>query len=124
MLNLVPFAALVNGDGRFLVEKFTFTYLPTGELWTIARSRSPEDLVRAWHGPDFGTMDFPVDGFDVIPLHDDGSEFTAEEVAADITRRLEEAENPVPTTAAPAAGGYRYRVHEMVVPLRNVIWNR
>ena len=26
--------------------------------------------------------------------------------------------------AAPAAGGYRYRVHETVVPLRNVIWNR
>jgi len=53
---------------------------------------------------DFAKMDFPVDGFDVIPLHDDGSEFTAEEVAADITKRIAEVQEPVPTgAAAPAA---------------------
>ena len=28
------------------------------------------------------------------------------------------------TIAASPSGGYRYRVHETVVPLRNVIWNR
>ena len=59
---------------------------------------------RAGVPSDFAKMDFPVDGFDVIPLHDDGSEFTAEEVAADITKRLEAAQEPVPTGAAdPAA---------------------
>jgi hypothetical protein len=26
--------------------------------------------------------------------------------------------------AATAAGGYRYRLHETVVPLRNTLWNR
>lgn len=60
--------------------------------------------LRAGEPSDFGKMDFPVDGFDVIPLHDDGSEFTAEEVAADITKRLAEVSEPVPTGAAdPAA---------------------
>ena len=52
---------------------------------------------------DFDTMNFPVSGFDIVPLHDDGTEFTAQEVAADITRRLEEPEDP--TNAAGSGNG-------------------
>ena len=61
---------------------------------------------RAGVPSDFETMDFEVGQLDVIPLHDDGTEFTAQEVADDIARRLKEAQNPGPPVAAvPAAGG-------------------
>jgi hypothetical protein len=55
---------------------------------------------RAGVPSDFETMDFRAAEFDVVPLHEDGSEFTVEEMAADVAKRLEEAANPVPTIAA------------------------
>ncbi|MEZ4384959.1 MAG: CHAT domain-containing protein [Nannocystaceae bacterium] len=39
-LNLVPFAALLGGDGKYLVERYTFTYVASGR-----------DLVRGGDGP-------------------------------------------------------------------------
>ena len=53
---------------------------------------------RAGVPSDFQTLNFAAADLDVVPLHDDGTEFTAAEVAADITRRVEEAKNP-PTGA-------------------------
>jgi len=58
---------------------------------------------------DFGSLEFNVADLDVIPLHDDGREFTPEEVAADLKRRVEEAQRektsgpPTSATAAPVA---------------------
>jgi hypothetical protein len=83
--------------GEWQTELGRYSLNAVGALIHMLRKRAGEPS-------DFQSMDFPVDGFDVVPLHDDGSEFTAEEVAADITRRLAEAEDPVPTIAAPAAG--------------------
>jgi len=40
---------------------------------------------------DFRTMDFAADQLDVVPLHDDDSEYTTEEAAAEVTRRIAEA---------------------------------
>jgi hypothetical protein len=83
--------------GEWQTELGRYSLKAVGALIHILR-------IRAGVPSDFAKMDFPVDGFDVIPLHGDGSEFTAEEVAADITRRLAEAQEPVPTGAAdPAA---------------------
>lgn len=56
---------------------------------------------RAGVPSDFETMNFAADDLDVVPLHPDGREFTAQEVADDIGKRLEEAK--VPTGAATAA---------------------
>jgi len=50
---------------------------------------------------DYKTMEFAAADLDVIPLHDDGAEFTAAEVAADLAKRAAEAEaGPGPTPAA------------------------
>jgi len=84
--------------GEWQTELGRYSLLAVGALIHMLRRR--EGLPS-----DFETMNFAVDGFDVVPLHDDGSEFTAEEVAADITRRLAEAEKPGPTIAAPSAAG-------------------
>jgi hypothetical protein len=54
---------------------------------------------------DFGSLQFNVAEFDVVPLHDDGREFTAQEVADDVKRRIEEAQKDAgagPTRAADA----------------------
>jgi hypothetical protein len=49
---------------------------------------------RAGVPSDFDTLDFAADDLDVVPLHPDGTEFTAQEVADDIGKRLEEAKDP------------------------------
>lgn len=56
---------------------------------------------------DFAAMDFAALELDVVPLHDDGTEYSAEEVRADIERRVREAQapaEPVPTLAADGQG--------------------
>jgi len=58
---------------------------------------------------DFGSLQFNVADLDVVPLHDDGTEFTPQEVADDLKRRVEEARQegngagPTSATAAPVA---------------------
>lgn len=49
------------------------------------------------------TMQFNATELDVVPLHDDGTEFTAEEIAKDIAKRMSKAAEPDPTLAAAAA---------------------
>ena len=48
-LNLVPFAALVDEDGNYLVERFTITYLTSGRdllrLQVAHGDRSPPVIV-------------------------------------------------------------------------------
>jgi len=84
--------------GEWQTELGRYSLKAVGALIHILR-------IRAGVPSDFAKMDFPVDGFDVIPLHDDGSEYTREELtpeklAADIAKQME----PVPTgAAAPAA---------------------
>ena len=123
IFNLYPRVVIKAGDESYEFDRSTLMYqevvqieeasgLSFGE-WQTELGRYSLKAVgalihmlrkRAGQPSDFTKMNFPVDGFDVIPLHDDGSEFTAEEVAADITKRLEEAQEPVPTgAAAPAA---------------------
>jgi hypothetical protein len=64
-------------------------------------------VLRKREGPsDYGSLQFNVADLDVVPLHDDGREFTAQEVAADLKRRVEEAQKDDgagPTRAAGAA---------------------
>jgi hypothetical protein len=57
---------------------------------------------RAGMPSDFVTMQFNSADLDVIPLHEDDTEFTAQEVAADLAKRMQEAEagKAVPTVAA------------------------
>lgn len=43
---------------------------------------------------DFETMNFSAFDLECVPLHDDGTEFTVAEVAADIERRAKEARDP------------------------------
>ncbi|WP_159396862.1 CHAT domain-containing tetratricopeptide repeat protein [Sorangium cellulosum] len=40
-LNLVPFGALVDEDGRYLVERYAFTYLPSGRDLVRLRAAAP-----------------------------------------------------------------------------------
>ncbi len=61
---------------------------------------------RAGVASNFAAINFAAADLDVVPLHEDGREFTAQEVADDITKRVTEAEeaaNPTSATAGPAA---------------------
>lgn len=50
---------------------------------------------------DFATMEFAADDLDVVPLHDDDTEFTAEEATAELVKRMQDATaGPGPTRAA------------------------
>jgi hypothetical protein len=53
---------------------------------------------------DFATLQFNVADLNVVPLHADDSEFTAEEVAADVLKRVDDAKGngAVPTSATAA----------------------
>jgi hypothetical protein len=82
--------------GEWQQELGRYSLMAVGALLHVLRKR-------AGVPSDFETMNFAVDDFDCVPLHEDGSEFTAEEVTADLARRMEEAQNPVPTIAAGAA---------------------
>jgi hypothetical protein len=53
---------------------------------------------------DFGSMQFNVADLDVIPLHDDGTEFTPAEVVEDVQRRVAEAQQPEDAGPTLAAG--------------------
>jgi hypothetical protein len=57
---------------------------------------------------DFGSLQFNVADLDVVPLHEDGREFTPQEVTEDLQKRVEEAQRekeqgPTSATAAPVA---------------------
>lgn len=83
--------------GEWQQELARYSIMALGGLLHMLRKREGV-------ASDFETMDFNAYDIDVVPLHEDGREFTAAEVAADITRRMEEAKQPpVPTIAADAA---------------------
>lgn len=52
---------------------------------------------------DYATMQFNAAELDVVPLHEDDTEFTAAQVAADLARRAAEAKAEGPTPAAAGA---------------------
>ena len=123
IFNLYPRVVIKAGEERYEFDRSTLMFREVVEIekasgwsfgeWQTELGRYSLQAIgalvhmlrkRAGEPSDFAEMNFPVDGFDVIPLHDDGTEFTAQEVADDITRRLNEADKPVPTPAAPAAG--------------------
>lgn len=78
--------------GEWQTELGRYSITAVAALLHVLRKRDGEPS-------DFETMNFAAYGLDVVPLHDDGREFTAEEVAEDLKRRAEEAANLVPTTA-------------------------
>jgi hypothetical protein len=116
-----PKVAVKLGDERYefdraslmfpeVVEIETVSGLSYGE-WLTGLSRYSIRSVaallhvlrrRAGVASNFATINFAVDDLDVVPLHEDGSEFTAAEVADDITKRLA-APDPTSATDEPVA---------------------
>jgi hypothetical protein len=95
-----------------VVEIETVSGLSYGE-WVTGLSRysirSVAALVhvlrrRAGVASNFAAINFAVDDLDVVPLHEDGTEFTAAEVSDDIAKRLAP-EDPTSATAAPVDSG-------------------
>lgn len=121
IFSLYPRVAVKLGDERYefdrsslmfteVVEIENVTGLSFGE-WQFELGRYSIRAVagllhvlrkRAGVPSDFETMNFAADDLDVTPLHDDGTEFTAAEVAGDIQRRGQEAQDP--TAAANGHG--------------------
>jgi CHAT domain-containing protein/Tfp pilus assembly protein PilF len=55
MLNLIPFAALVDWQGRYLVERYSISYLMSGrDLLRLPVRRPSEQDVVVMAGPDYG----------------------------------------------------------------------
>lgn len=59
--------------------------------------RKRENVPSNW-----ATMQFNATELDVVPIHDDGSEFTKEEIAKDLADRISQTDEPDPTIAAAA----------------------
>lgn len=122
ILDLYKVVAVKAGDERYVFDRDQLMFREVVEIekatglsygeWTQELSRYSIMALggllhmlrkRAGVPSDFETMNFRTADFDVVPLHEDGSEFTLEEMTADVAKRMEEAQNPVPTTAAAAA---------------------
>ncbi|SRR6266702_3388523 len=120
-----PKVAVKLGDERYEFDRATLMFPEVVEIETVSglsygewaaglsrySIRSVAALLhvlrrRAGAASNFAAISFAVDDLDVVPLHEDGSEFTAQEVADDIVKRVAEAEeaaNPTSATAAPVA---------------------
>lgn len=125
IFNLYPRVAVKLGDERYEFDRASLMFSEVVELENVTgysygewQSELGRYSIRAVAGllhilrrragvpSDFAAMNFAAADLDVAPLHDDGREFTADEVAADITKRAAEAReaaNPPTATAAPAA---------------------
>lgn len=123
IFNLYPRVVVRLGEERHIFDRSTLMFTEVAEIekitglsfaeWQQQLGRYSITAVaallhilrkRADVESDFETMQFAAADLDVIPLHDDGTDFTADEVAADLEKRMQEAQNPVPTIAAdPAA---------------------
>lgn len=90
-LHLLPFAALVDEQGRYLVERFAFTYLDSGRD-LVAQRRS---ATRAR-----GTVIVAAPDFDASPAAEPGSPFAAQERLRSLDMELF---TPLPGTAQEAA---------------------
>jgi CHAT domain-containing protein len=57
LLNLIPFAALVDESNSYLVERYSFTYLTTGrDLLQLGKTRQRGEGMIIFADPDFGEM--------------------------------------------------------------------
>lgn len=56
-LNLIPFAALVDGEGRYAIERYLFTYLTSGrDLMRLRGARPERQPALIFADPDFGPL--------------------------------------------------------------------
>jgi hypothetical protein len=113
------------GDERYVYDRKTFTFLDAQRVeeatgmaypdweWALFRSSVTAvaallHVLRLRDGvpSDFKSLAFTMSDLDYVPLHDDDSEYTAEEVTEEVTRRIAEAQpdaGPTPAAAAPEA---------------------
>jgi hypothetical protein len=123
IFNLYKVVAVKLGDERYEFDRSSLRFTEVVEIenasgltfaeWQEQLSRFSIRAVavlvhvlrkRAGVPSDFETMDFAAFDLDAVPLHEDGTEFTAQEVADDLARRVKEAEEaPDPTVAAGTA---------------------
>lgn len=102
LLSLIPFAALVDDDGKYLVEKYEVTYLTSGrDLIRLSRKPSPareNPVVVA--NPAYGSR---AQGESALDLLGDGSSAGREKNPSGDTRGLEKAFfEPLPATGTEA----------------------
>lgn len=125
IFNLYPRVLVKLGDERYEFDRASLMFSEVVELENVTgysygewQSELGRYSIRAVAGllhilrrragvpSDFGSMNFAAADLDVVPLHDDGREYTAGEVAADITKRAAEAReaaNPTSATAGTVA---------------------
>lgn len=125
IFGLYPRVAVKLGGERYIYDSATLMYAEAAEVERVTGQSYAEwaiDLAahkitaiaallhilrrRAGVPSDFAKTDFAAADLDVVPVHDDDRDYTREEVAADIERRMREARadaEPVPT---PAANGH------------------
>jgi hypothetical protein len=126
IFTLYPRVAVKLGDESHVFDRARLMYTEVAEIERVTGLSYPEwlDQLREYRitavaallhvlrkregqPSDFGSLQFNVTDLDVVPLHDDGREFTAQEVADDLKRRIEEAkgsgDGAVPMVAAAVA---------------------
>lgn len=113
IFGLYPRVVLKLGDESYIFDRSSLMFTEVVEIedatglafdewrWQLERGslRAKAALLhilrkRAGVTSDYQTLEFSAYDLDVAPLHDDGTEFTAAEVAQDIARRAREAQDP------------------------------
>lgn len=123
IFNLFPRVVIKLGDERYVFDQSTLMFPEVAEVervtglsygeWVQQLHRYYITAIaalvhvlrkRAGVPSDFATLNFAAADLDVVPLHDDDSEFTAEEVVAELARRLAQPQQngAGPTLAADA----------------------
>lgn len=124
IFRLFPRVAVKLGDERYIFDRATLMFTEVQEIekaaglsygeWDYELGRHSITAIaallhvlrqRAGQPSDFKSMNFAAASLDVVPLHDDDREYTPEEIAAELDRRVREAaEGAGPTRAAGAPG--------------------
>ena len=113
------------GDEAHVYDRKTFTFLDAQRIeeatglaypeweWQLFRSSVTAvaallHVLRLRDGvaSDFKSLAFNMSDLDYVPLHDDDSEYTADEITEEIARRIREAQpgaGPTPAAGAPEA---------------------
>ncbi len=127
IFNLWPRVAIKLGDERYVFDRTGLMFREVQEIekatglsyaeWEQQLSRYSITAIaallhvlrrRAGVPSDFKTLDFAAADLDVVPLHDDDTEYTPEQAAAELTKRLAGAADgngadPTRAADAPAA---------------------
>jgi hypothetical protein len=110
IFSIWPRVAVRLGDERYVFDRATLMFTEVAEIEQVTGQSYPEwqqqlfrfslpavaallHILRKREGraSDFKTMQFAADALEVVPVHDDDTDYTTEEAAAELQKRIDDA---------------------------------